>query len=710
MSEQSPITSAMDQAAVTAIRVLAMDAVQKANSGHPGTPVALAPVTYAIWNRFLRYDPLQPLWPNRDRYVLSCGHASMLLYSMIHLSRIRNLDHNGKVLDEVSLPLDQIKKFRQLDSRTPGHPEYHHTAGVETTTGPLGNGAGNSVGMAIAGKWLAARYNKPGFDLFTYRVYTQVSDGCLMEGVASEAASLAAHLKLDNLVWVYDNNHITIEGETSLAFSENVGGRFEAYGWHVLHIPDANCLEAITQRLTDAAATKSMPTLVVLNSRIAWGVPGKENHHSAHGEPLGAVAIEGAKVNYGVDPKLQFSVPPEAYEAFQLGMAAKGATESGKWAALFSSYAKSYPELAKEIDQMNSRQLPEKWDAGLTEFPWGEFDDPKNPGKKKVAAVASRDAGGKVLNSLAKNIPWLIGGSADLAPSTKTRLTFEGAGDFEAVSYGGRNLHFGIREHAMGAIINGMALCNLLPYGSGFLIFSDYGRGALRLGSLMNIPAMYVFTHDSIGVGEDGPTHQPIEHLASLRAIPGMLLLRPADANEVSEAYRAALLHNHSPSCIILTRQELTTFDRTVCAPATGLHQGAYVLLDAASGKPDVILIGTGSEVELCVSAKKILDAKGIQTRVVSMPSWELFEAYCGKNPDYRESVLPNAVRARVAVEMASPFGWERYTGLDGAILAMRGFGASGPFKDLLKKFNFTLENLVGLASAQVAGKLPLSR
>lgn len=705
MSVQNQITPSMDQAAVAAIRTLSMDAVQTANSGHPGTPVALAPVTYAIWNRFLRYDPKQPLWPNRDRYVLSCGHASMLLYSMIHLSGIHHVDHSGKVLPEPSLPLDQIKKFRQLDSRTPGHPEFRHTAGVETTTGPLGNGAGNSVGMAIAGKWLGARYNKPGFDIFNYRVYTQVSDGCLMEGVASEAASLAGHLKLDNLVWVYDNNRITIEGDTDLAFSEDVGKRFEAYGWHVLHVSDANCLESITKSLQDAGATKGKPTFVVLDSKIAWGVPGKENHHSAHGEPLGWAAIEGAKSNYGVEPKAQFAVSPEAYEAFHLGMAAKGGLESGKWAETFSAYTKSHPALAKEIEQMGAHELPANWDAGLTPFPWGEVDDPKTPGKKKIAAVASRDAGGKVLNALANNIPWLIGGSADLAPSTKTRLTFEGAGDFEAKSFGGRNFHFGIREHAMGAIINGMALCNLLPYGSGFLIFSDYGRGALRLGALMEIPVLYVFTHDSIGVGEDGPTHQPIEQLASLRAIPNMIVLRPADANEVSEAYRAALLHNHSPSCIILTRQELTTIDRTICAPASGLHKGAYVLSDAPGSKPDVILIGTGSEVDLCLSAKKILDSGGVQTRVVSMPSWELFESYCDKNPGYRESVLPRSVKARVAVEMGSTFGWERYAGSEGAILGMRSFGASAPFKDLLKKFGFTVEHLVELAMAQAAGK-----
>jgi transketolase len=705
MSVQNQITPSMDQAAVTSIRTLSMDAVQTANSGHPGTPVALAPVTYAIWNRFLRYDPKQPLWPNRDRYVLSCGHASMLLYSMIHLSGIHHVNHAGEVLAEPSLPLDQIKKFRQLDSRTPGHPEFRHTSGVETTTGPLGNGAGNSVGMAIAGKWLAARYNKPGFDIFDYRVYTQVSDGCLMEGVASEAASLAGHLKLDNLVWVYDNNRITIEGDTELAFSEDVAKRFEAYGWHVLHVTDANCLDAITKALEEAGATKGKPTFVVLDSKIAWGVPGKENHHSAHGEPLGWAAIEGAKANYGVEPKGQFAVPPEAYEAFRLGMATKGSHESAKWAETFAAYSKNNPELAKEIVQMGSHQLPENWDAGLAPFPWGEVDDPKNPGKKKLAAVASRDAGGKVLNALAKNIPWLIGGSADLAPSTKTRLTFEGAGDFEAKSYGGRNFHFGIREHAMGAIINGMALCNLLPYGSGFLIFSDYGRGALRLGALMEIPVLYVFTHDSIGVGEDGPTHQPIEQLASLRAIPGMIVLRPADANEVSEAYRAALLHNHSPSCIILTRQELTTIDRSVYAPASGLHKGAYVLAEAPGGNHDVILIGTGSEVDLCLSAQKILGSKGVKARVVSMPSWELFEAYCDKNPGYRESVLPRAIKARVAVEMGSTFGWERYVGSEGAILGMRSFGASAPFKDLLKKFGFTVEHLVDLATAQAAGK-----
>lgn len=699
------ITSSMDQAAITAIRTLSMDAVQTANSGHPGTPVALAPVTYAIWNRYLRYDPTKPLWADRDRYVLSCGHASMLLYSVIHLAGVHQVDHAGKVLSEPALPLDQIKKFRQLDSRTPGHPEFGHTGGVETTTGPLGNGAGTSVGMAISGKWLAAHYNRPGFELFQFRVFTQVSDGCLMEGVASEAASLAGHLKLDNLIWVYDNNKITIEGETDLAFSENVGLRFESYGWNVLHVKDANCLTEICKAIDQAKATKGKPTIIILDSHIAWGVPGKQDHHSAHGEPLGWAAIEGAKANYGVDAKAQFAVSPEAYEAFKKGMSARGASLSADWEKLFEGYANAHPELAAQVKQMLNHELPQNWDSGLTPFPWGEVDDPKTPGKKKIAAVASRDAGGKVLNALAKNIPWLIGGSADLAPSTKTRLTFDGAGDFEAGSFGGRNFHFGIREHAMGAILNGMALCNVRPYGSGFLIFSDYGRGALRLAALMELPVLYVFTHDSIGVGEDGPTHQPIEQLGSLRAIPNMVVLRPCDANEVNEAYRVTLQLKKNPVCVILTRQELPTIDRNSFAPASNLAKGAYVLADAPGGQPELILIGTGSEVGLCLDAWKQLTSQGIKARVVSMPSWELFEQYCSKNPNYREEVLPSKVRARVAVEMGSVFGWERYTGLDGAILGMRSFGASAPFKDLLKKFGFTVENVVELAKNQLARK-----
>lgn len=696
--------SVNDQAAINAIRTLSMDAVQTANSGHPGTPVSLAPVTYAIWNRFLRYDPAKPLWPDRDRYVLSCGHASMLLYSMIHLSGVKQVVHGDKVLDEPALPLEQIKRFRQLDSRTPGHPEYGHTGGVETTTGPLGNGAGTSVGMAIAGKWLAATYNRPGFDLFQYRVYTQVSDGCLMEGVASEAASLAGHLKLDNLVWVYDNNKITIEGETELAFSEDVGLRFQGYGWHVLHVKDANCLKALSESLDEAGKTKGKPTLIIMDSRIAWGVPGKEGHHSAHGEPLGWPAIEGAKAAYGVDPKAQFAVPPEAYEAFKAGMNARGAALSAAWEKLFEAYTKAHPELGAQLKLMLHHELPANWDAGLALFPWGEIEDPKT-GKKKIAGAASRDAGGKALNALAKNIPWLIGGSADLAPSTKTRLTFEGAGDFEAGHYSGRNFHFGIREHAMGAILNGMALCNIRAYGSGFLIFSDYGRGAIRLAALMEIPVIYVFTHDSIGVGEDGPTHQPIEQLSSLRAIPNLVVLRPGDSNEVNEAYRVALKLHRNPVCIILTRQEIPTIDRSVFAPAANLAKGAYVLADTPDAKPDIILMGTGSEVGLCLDAWKKLTADGIKARVVSMPSWELFEAYCKENPGYREEVLPSRVRARVAVEAGSVFGWERYTGLDGAIVGMRSFGASAPFKELLKRFGFTVENVLETAKAQLARK-----
>jgi len=699
------LSSSIDQAAITAIRTLAMDAVQAANSGHPGTPVALAPVTYALWNRFLRYDPAKPLWPDRDRYVLSCGHASMLLYSMIHLAGVKHVDHEGHVHDEPSLPIEQIKKFRQLDSRTPGHPEYRYTGGVETTTGPLGNGAGNSVGMAIASKWLGARFNKPGFDLFGFHVYTQVSDGCLMEGVASEAASLAGHLKLDNLTWIYDDNRITIEGETSLAFSEDVGMRFEAYGWHVLHVSDANCLESISKAIEDAKATKGKPTIIVLRSHIAWGVPGKQDSHSAHGEPLGAAAIEGAKKNYGVDPKATFSVPPTAYEAFQKGIGARGPSLSAAWEKLFADYTKAHPELAEQINLMLHHELPKNWDAGLTPFPWGEVEDPKTPGKKKVAGAASRDAGGKVLNALAKNIPWLIGGSADLAPSTKTRLTFEGAGDFEAGHFDGRNFHFGIREHAMGAILNGMVLCNIRAYGSGFLIFSDYGRGAIRLGAVMEIPVLYVFTHDSIGVGEDGPTHQPIEQLASLRAIPNMIVLRPADANEVNEAYRVALQLKKNPVCIVLTRQELVTIDRSKFAPASNLTKGAYILAEAPGGKPDLILIATGSEVDLCLDAWKKLTEQGAKVRVVSMPSWELFEKYCSDHPGYREEVLPLNVRARISVEMGSVFGWERYVGIDGAIIGMRSFGASAPFKELVKRFGFTTENVIDLAKRMLAAK-----
>ena len=683
------------QKSINSIRTLSMDAVQKANSGHPGTPVALAPLAYTLWQNHLNFDPANPIWPNRDRFVLSAGHASMLIYSMLHLSGVKKVDANYNILNEPSVSLDEIKNFRQLDSKTPGHPEYHWTSGIETTTGPLGQGVANSVGMAMAERWLAAYFNKPGFDIFNYKVYSVCGDGCLMEGISNEAASLAAHFKLSNLCWIYDNNKITIEGHTDLAFTEDVATRFVGLGWNVLRVADANDLEMINRAIDTFHNTHDRPTLIIMDSHIAYGVPGKQDHHSAHGEPLGEAAIKAGKANYGVDPEKTFDVQPGVYDHFQALLGKRGAEKSAAWAKLFDDYKKSHPELAKQLELMEKRELPEGWDKDIPTY----AADPK--GK------AGRIASGEVLNSIAPHVPWLIGGAADLAPSTKTRLVFkkdgkEVAGDFEANNYGGRNLHFGVREHAMGAIINGMALSKLRAYGSGFLIFSDYGRGSIRLGAIMELPVIYVFTHDSIGVGEDGPTHQPIEHLASLRAIPGFITLRPADANEVAEAWRHIMKIKHEPVALILTRQDLPIFDRTKYASANGLHRGAYVLADAPGGKPDVILIATGSEVSMVIEAHEKLTAEGIKSRVVSVPSWEIFEQYCAKNPNYRNEVLPCEVRARVAVEMASTFGWERFVGLDGAIIGMKTFGASAPFKALQKKFGFSVENVVNTAKDQI--------
>ena len=676
--------------AINTIRTLSMDAVQKANSGHPGTPMALAPVAYTVWQDTLRFDPADPIWPNRDRFVLSVGHASMLLYSMLHLTGVKAVNRKYERLGELAVPLDDIIKFRQLDSRCPGHPEYRWTSGVETTTGPLGQGLANSVGMAISGKWMASHFNKPGFEMFNYNVYAMCGDGCLMEGVSAEAASIAGHLKLSNLCWIYDSNKITIEGETDLAFTEDVGKRFQGYGWNVQHVSDANDLAALRAAIGSFQKTTDRPTMIIVESRIGFGAPTKEGHHSAHGEPLGDAEIAGAKKKYGWPEDAKFLVPDGVYEHFQQGIGQRGHAAREAWIKLFGEYAKQFPEQADHLNRMQHRDLPEGWDKDLPVFP----ADPKG--------LATRDSSGKVLNALAKNYPWLIGGSADLAPSTKTRLTFEGAGDFESDNYGGRNFHFGVREHAMASVVNGMALSKVRGYGSGFLIFSDYAKAAIRLAAIMEIPFIHVFTHDSIGVGEDGPTHQPVEQLASLRSIPGMVLLRPADANEVTEAWRVVAQLKHEPACLIMTRQAVPTLDRTKYAPASGLRKGAYVLADAADGKPDVILIGTGSEVALCVAAHEKLTAEGAKVRVVSMPSWELFEH---QPQAYRDSVLPPSVTARVAVEQASTFGWERYVGLTGTVIGMKTFGASAPLKDLLTKFGFTPDGVVAAAKQQLAKK-----
>jgi transketolase len=678
----------IEQRAVNTIRALAMDAVQTANSGHPGTPIAMAPVAYCLWQRFLRFNPADPIWPNRDRFVLSMGHASMLLYSMLHLTGVKAVDKDYETPGNPSVTLDDIKKFRQLDSKCPGHPEYRWTSGIETTTGPLGQGVATSVGMAIAGKSMAAHFNRPGFELFNYNVFALCGDGCMMEGISTEAASLAGHLKLDNLCWIYDNNRITIEGNTAWAFSEDVATKYIGLGWNVTRVGDANDLDMLERALRTFKATNDRPTLIIVDSHIAYGVPGKQDHHSAHGEPLGWEAIKGAKKFYGLDPDKTFDVSKEVYEHFQQGIGKRGAELTADWWKKIAEYKAKYSQQADYLEKMQKRRLPEGWDKGLPVYP------------TDAKGKAGRDASGEVINILSKNVPWLMGGSADLAPSTKTRLTYPEAGDFEAGNYAGRNFHFGIREHAMGAILNGMAVSKVRPYGSGFLIFSDYGRAPIRLAAIMEIPVIYIFTHDSIGVGEDGPTHQPIEQLASLRAIPSLLTIRPGDSNEVVEAWKVIMQLRHEPVALILTRQALPTLDRTKYAPASGTAKGAYVLADAADGKPDVLLLATGSEVSLCVDAYEKLKAEGVKARVVSMPCWELFE---NQDAAYRESVIPSAVTARVAVEQASTFGWNQYVGVNGSLVAMRTFGASAPLKELQKKFGFTVENVVKAAKEQLA-------
>ncbi len=686
--------------AVTAIRTLSMDAVQEANSGHPGTPVAMAPVVYKLWQDVLRFDPADPIWPNRDRFVLSMGHASMLLYSILHLTKVQAVNKKYETVGKPSVPMEDVKRFRQWDSRCAGHPEYRWTSGIETTTGPLGSGVATSVGMAMAGKWMAAHFNQPDFEMFNFDVYALAGDGCMMEGISSEAASLAGHLKLNNLCWIYDNNHITIEGSTSVAFSEDVATRFLAYGWNVTRVGDANDLDMLERAFKTFKATTDRPTLIIVDSHIAWGVPGKQDHHSAHGEPLGWDKIKAAKEFYGcLNPggKFEECLFPGVYEHYQEGIGKRGKGLRDAWMAKFAQYKAKYPEHASHMEKIQRRELPDGWDKDLKPFP----ADPKG--------MAGRIASSKVLNMIAPNVPWLIGGSADLAPSTKTRMDYKGpdgkeaAGDFQAGSYGGRNLHFGVREHAMGAIMNGMALCKLRAYGSGFLIFSDYGRNPIRLAAIMEIPVFYLFTHDSIGVGEDGPTHQPIEQVASLRAIPGLITLRPGDSNEVLEAWKVIMKSQHEPICLILTREDLPTLDRTKFAPASGLAKGAYVLADAPGGKPDVLLLASGSSLSLCVNAYEKLNAEGVKARLVSMPSWEMFEYHCNKDSSYREAVMPSSVTARVAVELASPFGWHRYVGLTGAVVGMRHFGASAPLKVLQQQFGFTVENIVAVAKEQVA-------
>jgi transketolase len=688
-SEQVLVTGKqLDTLSINTIRTLAIDAVQQANSGHPGAPMGLAPVAYCLWQEFLRYDPADPKWLNRDRFVLSNGHASMLLYAMLYLTGVREVAENGEVLKELAVPLEEIKRFRQLGSRTPGHPESHVTTGVETTTGPLGQGVGNSLGMAIASRWLAANFNRSEFEVFDFNVYAICSDGDLMEGIGGEAASLAGHLKLSNLCWIYDHNHITLDGPANWSFSEDVATRFIGYGWNVTRVGDANDLEMLARAFETFEKTTDRPTLIIVDSHIGYGSPHKQDSNAAHGEPLGEEEVRLTKKFYGWPEDAKFLVPEGVREHFQDGIGKRGREGRAQWAKMFAEYSKKYPELAEQLHEMQRRELPKGWDKNLPTFP------------ADAKGIATRESSGKVLNVLAQNIPWLIGGSADLATSNKTTLKFEGAGDFQPGQYAGRNLHFGVREHVMGASVNGMVVSGLRAFGATFFNFSDYMRASIRLAALMEAPSIFIYTHDSIGVGEDGPTHQPIEQLASLRAMPNLIVLRPGDANEVTEAWKIIAQLQHQPVALVLTRQPMPTFDRTKFGAASGTARGAYVLADAPGGTPDVILMGTGSEVSLCVEAYEKLKTEGINARVVSMPSWEIFDR---QDAAYKESVLPSSVTARVSVEMASTFGWERYVGLKGRKIGMHRFGASAPLKDLLKFFGFTTDAVVAEARKAIA-------
>ena len=690
VSEQALITSQdVDTLSINTIRTLSIDGVQKANSGHPGAPMALAPVAYTLWQKFLRFDPQDPIWPDRDRFVLSNGHASMLLYSILYLTGVRAVNPKYEVLGDPAVSLDDIKQFRQINSKTPGHPEYRLTSGVETTTGPLGQGVGNSVGMAIAGMWMAAHFNRSGFEMFRYNVFAICGDGDMMEGVSCEAASLAGHLKLPNLCWIYDNNKVTLDGPASWSFSEDVGKRFEAYGWKTMHVKDANDLTSLANAYQSFINTNDRPTLIIVDSHIGYGAPHKQDTNAAHGEPLGEDEVKLAKKFYGWPEDAKFLVPDGVLENFRDGIGKRGHELREKWMTLFSEYKKKHPDLADQLYRMQHRQLPDGWDKNLPTFP------------ADAKGVATRESSGKVLNAVAQNVPWLIGGSADLDTSTKTHLKFEGTGEFQANQYGGRNLHFGVREHAMGSILNGIAVSKIRAFGATFFNFSDYMKPPIRLAAIMELPVIFIYTHDSIGLGEDGPTHQPVEQLAALRAVPGLVVLRPADANEVVEAWKVIMQLRHEPAVLVLSRQALPTLDRTKYASAAGVAKGAYVLADAPDGKPEVILMGTGSEVSLCVDAYEKLKAAGVKARVVSMPSWDIFEH---QDEAYRESVLPPSVRARVAVEQASTFGWAQYVGMDGIVIGMHTFGASAPLKELQKKFGFSPDKVVEAAQTAIAG------
>ena len=673
----------LDELTINTIRTLSIDAVQQANSGHPGTPMALAPLIYVIWNEVLRFDPQDPIWPNRDRFVLSNGHASMLLWSVLYLTGTRAVNAQYERLDLPAVTLDDIKHFRQLGSKAPGHPEYHLVSGVEATTGPLGQGVANSVGMAIARKWLASRYNQPGLDLFDYNIYAVCGDGDLMEGVGSEAASLAGHLALNDLCWIYDNNHISLDGKTDVTFTEDVAARFRAYRWNVLRVHDANSLESIAEALALFRETKEQPTLIILDSHIGYGSPHKVDTSAAHGEPLGEDEVRLVKRAYHWPEDAKFLVPDGVMEHFADGIGRRGGKARRDWEAMFADYRKRFPDLATEIDLMQRRELPAGWDRNLPSF---------TPDAK---GIAGRDVSGQVLNVLAQNIPWLLGGSADLASSNRTALKFPGVREFQAGTPDGRNIRFGVREHVMMAIVNGLALSKLRAFGSTFLIFSDYARPAIRLSAIMELPTIFVFTHDAMGDGEDGPTHQPVEQLVSLRAVPGLVVLRPADANEVVEAYRHIMQLRHKPAAIAMSRQPLPTFDRRQYASAAGVARGAYVMADAPGGSPEIILIASGSEVALVVEAHEVLASRGVRSRVVSMPSWDIFE---DQPQSYRDEVLPPAVTARVAVEQGSVLGWDRYVGAAGRIIGMKTFGASAPLKELDRKFGFEPERVVAVA------------
>jgi transketolase len=681
------VATDLDTLSINTIRGLCIDMVQQANSGHPGTPLDIAPVVYTLWQKILRYDPADPTWPNRDRFVLSEGHASTLLWSLLYLSDVLSVEPNYEILGEPAVTMEDLKTFRELGSHCPGHPEYRWTSGVEATTGPLGQGVANSVGMALSQRWLAARYNREGHALFDFNVYALAGDGCMMEGISSEAASFAAHQKLSNLCWIYDSNRITIEGHTDITFTEDVAARFLAYGWNVVTVADANDLELISRAFHSFHAEDERPTLILVHSHIGYGSP-VEDTAKAHGEPLGVEGVKESKRFFGLPEDQAFYVPDEVRGAFDDGISRRGFDLHSSWESDLAIYRTKYPELADELEQIQHRELPDDWDSTLPVYP------PDTKG------LASRESSGQVLNVLAQKIPWLLGGAADLAPSTLTRLLFDGAGDLEPESPGGRNMHFGVREHASAAISNGMSLTKLRPFWSGFFIFSDYARAAIRLSALMEIPVVHVFTHDSIGVGQDGPTHQPVEQLASLRAMPGILVFRPCDANEVVETWKMLVPLKREPAVVVLSRQPLPTLDRSIMAPASGLAQGAYVLVDVDDHQPDVILLATGSEVHLALEAREELSAEGVKVRVVSMPCWELFDA---QSQSYRDSVLPPSIKARVSVEQASTFGWHRYVGDLGTVVGMHTFGASAPLKELLTKFGFTSDSVAQAARESMA-------